>query len=80
MKWTRVEKHWQELALKANAAQLNAAIKARPELQPGAEREPASDADPQASLVDEQAIEDSGADSTNRGTPADATPGRLPKH
>lgn len=53
MKWTRVEKHWQELASKANAERRNA------RLQPGAEigtrgPEPAVDADLPAPRVDVQ--------------------------
>ena len=66
MKWTRVEKHWQELASKANAAERNARLKAIPESEPSAELgmqapEPAVDTDPLAPLGDVQATDESDA-------------------
>jgi len=62
MKWTRVDKHWQELASKANATQryarLDASLNASTESQPG--ETPAADADPDTLPVDVQQTPDAG--------------------
>lgn len=70
MKWTRVDKHWQELASKANATQryarLDASLNASTETQPGEKPaaepavEPAADADPDTLPVDVQQTPDAG--------------------